>query len=103
MLRHEYKRVQVGDVFVVRCRGTTSTLWQRQLTGPRMLCRLPQPFADEFVTIQEWDLDLRDRSQSLRLDFLSRICMPPTTPFESAAFYAKMRASTLGGHGSDHP
>ena len=84
---------------MVRVRNTTATLWQHQVTGPQLLCRLPPPFCDQFATVQEWDLDLRDRSQSLRLDFLSRICMPATTPFESAAFYQKMKASTLGGAG----
>ena len=74
---------------MVRVRNTTATLWQHQVTGPQLLCRLPPPFCDQFATVQEWDLDLRDRSQSLRLDFLSRICMPATTPFESAAFYQK--------------
>ena len=99
MLRGDFKQVEYGDVFVVRVRNTAPTLWQRQITGPQMLCRLPPPFCDQFATTQEWDLDLRDRSQALRLDFLDRIAMPSTTTFESPAFFQKLKASTLGGMG----
>ena len=84
---------------MVRVCGTAPTLWQHRDIGPQMLCRLPPPFDDSFVTVQEWEFNARNQTHSLRLDFLHRICLPSTTPFESAAFYAKMRACTLGGMG----
>ena len=74
-------------------------MWQRRPTGPHMLCRLPAHFCDGFVTNQEWELDTRDDSHILRLDFLFRLSLPSTTRFESPAYYSRMRASLLGGGG----
>ena len=98
-LQNEYSRIKNWDVFVARPRGCAALVWQKRPIGPRMLCRLPPQFCDSFVTIQEWSLDSRDGSQSLRLDFLHRLSLPSTTRFESPAFYAKMRACLLGGLG----
>lgn len=65
-----------------------------------MLCRLPAKFCDGFVTTQEWELDTRNGSHSLRLDFLNRLSLPSSTRFESPAFYSHMRSSLLGSYGS---
>ena len=64
-----------------------------------MLCRLPPHFCDGFVTNQEWELNTRDDSHTLRLDFLHRLSLPSTTRFESPAYYSRMRASLLGDVG----
>ena len=62
-----------------------------------MLCRVPTPFVNAFATLQEWELNRQTGDQLVRLDFLSRISMPPSTPYESAAYYEKLRSATIGG------
>ena len=98
-LDHEYRRIQHFDVFVVRVAGCAATLWQRQPTGPIMVCRLPPKFCDGFITVQEWEVNDDNKEQCLRLDFLHRLSLPPSTQFETTPYFAKMRACLLGGLG----
>ena len=64
-----------------------------------MLFRVPQKFADSFVTVQEWELNTKTRSQTVRIDFLNRVQLPATCPYESPAYWSRLRAATLGGLG----
>ena len=64
-----------------------------------MLFRVPREFADSFVTIQEWELNANDSSQTIRIDFLNRIQLPASCPYESPAYWSRLRAATLGGIG----
>lgn len=98
-LDHEYRRIRNYDVFVVRIAGCAATLWQRQSTGSFMICRLPPKFCDGFITVQEWEVNDDTQEQCLRLDFLHRLSLAPSTQFETAPYFAKMRASLLGGLG----
>lgn len=82
---------------MVRVRNSNPTVWQRHAPGHRMLFRVPAPFTDTFPTLQEWELDPTSHFQTIRLDFLERLSMPPTTPYESAAFFEKYRSATIGG------
>ena len=91
-------RIQDHDLFVARIQGSSPFLWQRQPQGPKLLYQLPSPFDDSFATLQEWEFDVPSEKQTVRLDFLHRIAMAPSTPFESPSFFAKYRAATLGGY-----
>lgn len=82
---------------MVRIGNSNPTVWQRFVHGHRMLFRVPAPFTDSFPTLQEWELDPVRHYQTVRLDFLERLAMPPSTPYESAAFFDKYRAATIGG------
>ena len=61
------------------------------------MCQVPDSLLDSFATLQEWEWNQQTGAQSVQLDFLSRISMPPSTPFESAAYYDKLRSATIGG------
>ena len=94
----EFCRIADFDLFVVRIKTSNPTIWQRQPQGVyHLLCLVPPPFTDSFATLQEWDWNQKTGRQSVQLDFLSRISMPPSTPFESAAYYDKLRSATIGG------
>ena len=94
----EFCRVADYDLFVVRLKTSSPTIWQKQPQGVyHLLCRVPFPFCESFATLQEWEWNQRTGGQSVQLDFLSRISMPPSTPFESAAYYNKLRSATIGG------
>ena len=82
---------------MVRIGNSCPTVWQRCLHGHRLLFRVPAPFVDTFPCLQEWELDRRNHTQRVRLDFLERLAMPPSTPFESAAYFEKYRSATIGG------
>ena len=96
-MNEDFRRVLDHNLFVVRIQRSNPTVWQRDPRGHRMLFALPTPFIDSYATLQEWELNTLDGSQCIRLDFLNRISLPPTTPFESSAYYDKMRWATLGG------
>ena len=96
-LNTDYSRICESNLFVVRVKNSNPTIWQRHSPGHRMLLRVPAPFTDSYPTLQEWELDPTSHSQTVRLDFLERISMPPTTPYESAAYFDKFRAATIGG------
>ena len=96
-MNEDFRRVLDHNLFVVRIQRSSPTVWQRDPRGHRMLFVLPAPFIDSYATLQEWELNTLDGSQCIRLDFLNRISLPPTTPFESSAYYDKMRWATLGG------
>ena len=82
---------------MVRVKNSNPTVWQRHAPGHRLLFRVPAPFTDSYPTLQEWELDPDSHFQTVRLDFLERLAMPPTTPYESAAYFDKFRAATIGG------
>ena len=63
-----------------------------------MLCGLMEPFDDSFACMQEWELNTHTNQHVVRLDFLHKIAMSPSTRYESPAFFQKYRAATLGGH-----
>ena len=96
-LKTDFNRVRPYDLFVVRVKNSTPTVWQRQGDRLRMLCRLFPPFDDSFACLQEWELNTQNHQQVVRLDFLHKIAMPPSTRYESAAFFTKYKAATLGG------
>ena len=96
-MNHDYTRIIDANLFLVRIKNSCPTVWQRHPHGHRMLFRVPAPFVDTFPTLQEWELDPTNHVQTVRLDFLSHLAMPPSTPFESAAFYEKYRSATIGG------
>ena len=96
-LNNDFRRVIDYNLFVVRIQRSYPTLWQRHPQGHRMLFQLPNPFIDAFATMQEWELNTHDGSQCIRLDFLNRIALPPSTPFESPAYFDRLRWATLGG------
>ena len=103
-LTREFVRVKEGDLFCVRVKRTSPSIWQRRhIAGdvcvPQLLFRVPQSFSDSFVTIQEWELNERSKSQCVRIDFLNSIQLPPSCPFESPAYWSRLRAATLGGLG----
>ena len=96
-MNNDFTRILEGNLFVVRLRNSNPTVWQRFAHGHRMLFKVPAPFTDSFPTLQEWELDPVSQFQTIRLDFLERIAMPPSTPYESAAFFDKYRSATIGG------
>ena len=96
-LNNDFTRILEANLFVVRIRNSNPTVWQRFAHGHRLLFRVPAPFSDAFPTLQEWELDPVSRFQTIRLDFLERLAMPPSTPYESAAYFDKFRAATIGG------
>ena len=99
-LRDEFRQIKKGDLFCVRVKNTSPSVWQRQDDGsPRLLFRVPTDFCDSFVCLQEWEMTERTRSQSVRIDFLNRVQLPPTCPFESPAYWSRLREATLGGQG----
>ena len=63
-----------------------------------MLTGLFAPFDDSFACMQEWELNTQTNQHEVRLDFLHKIAMSPSTRYESPAFFQKYRAATLGGH-----
>ena len=63
-----------------------------------MLCGLFEPFQDSFACMQEWELNTQTNMHTVRLDFLHKIAMAPSTRYEGPAFFQKFRAATLGGH-----
>ena len=95
----DYVRVKEGDLFCVRVKRSSPTIWQRRRHGAQLLFRVPNHFSDSFVTIQEWELDPKNSSQTVRIDFLNRVQLPATCPYESPAYWSRLRAATLGGLG----
>ena len=95
----DFQRVKVGDLFCVRVKRTSPSIWQRRRHGAQLLFRVPREFSDSFVTIQEWELDPKTSAQTVRIDFLNRIQLPATCPYESPAYWSRLRAATLGGLG----
>ena len=98
MLRTDYRRIRAYDLFIVRIQNSSPTVWQRQGNHLRMLFGLFAPFDDSFSCMQEWELNTQTNEHEVRLDFLHKIAMSPSTRYESPAFFAKYRAATLGGH-----
>ena len=98
-MKTDFARIRDHDLFVCRIRGSGPFLWQRLPDGPRLLCHLDEPFSDAFSTVQEWEYNVPSQTQSVRLDFLHRLAMAPSTPFESPAYFNSYRAATLGGFG----
>ena len=98
-LNTDFSRVKSGDLFCVRIQRTSPTIWQRREYGAELLFRVPHNFVDSFVTIQEWELNPKTHSQTVRIDFLNRVQLPVTCPYESPAYWSRLRAATLGGLG----
>ena len=96
-MNEDFRRIIDYNLFVVRINRSSPTVWQRHPQGHQLLFVLPPPFVDSYPTLQEWELNTHDGSQCIRLDFLNRIALPPTTPFESPAYFDRLRWATLGG------
>lgn len=88
-----------GDLFCVRIRRTSPTIWQRREYGAELLFRVPHQFENLFVVVQEWELNSLTHAQTVRIDFLNRVQLPATCPYESPAYWSRLRAATLGGLG----
>ena len=97
-MRTDYRRIRSHDLFIVRIRNSGPTVWQKRGDQLRMLCGLSEPFNDSFACMQEWELNTHTNQHVVRLDFLHKIAMAPSTRYESPAFFQKYRAATLGGH-----
>ena len=96
-LARDFPFVEQGDVFVLRVAGTSSTIWQRRVTGSVMLFKIPQPFADSFGCTAEWEFNTQTHAQSLRLDFLFRLTQPPAATFEGVPYHCNLRSALSGG------
>ena len=97
-IRIDFQRIRPYDLFVVRIQHSSPTLWQKRGDQLKMLCGLFEPFIDAFACVQEWELNTQTQEHTVRLDFLHKIAMAPSTRYEGPAFFSKYKAATLGGH-----
>ena len=96
-LTRDYPFVEQGDIFLLRVSGTSTTVWQRRVTGSVLLFKVPPPFDDAFGCVSEWEFNTQTHTQCLRLDFLFRLTQPPAATFEGVPYHCNLRSALSGG------